>query len=397
MLRPDQNEVLTRTGPGSAMGRVFRSYWLPVLLSEELPAPDCPPVKVKILGEDLVAFRDSDGRVGLLEAACPHRGADLSYGRNEAGGLRCIFHGWKFDSEGTCLHMPNATAEEAAAMGVKARSYPTREAGGVVWAHLGAPAPPPPFREFGWMKVPAANRRNWKVLQEANFVQGLERDLDTAHTPTHRKLREQDRRDGRSLLDAVLPEYGASRIAVERTAYGLRSIATQPHPDGEHVRVTAFAMPCFLFVWPVPQSGDSRGFALVPRDDHSCWHFIFVSNAAKPVDPDYQKTRGLEHIGPGFRKLENPDNRHAQDRAAMAVDSFNGVRGIIIEDHMLAEIQGPVVDRSREHLVASDLPVVELRRMMLAAAEGMPAGMPLPGNDPDHPYHTIDGEEFVRA
>ncbi|MSQ70239.1 MAG: hypothetical protein EXR27_02970 [Betaproteobacteria bacterium] len=397
MLTTDQNERLTRVGPGTPMGNLFRRYWLPVLLSEELPAPDCAPVPVRILCEDLVAFRDTQGRVGLLHDACPHRGASLSFGRNEQGGLRCIFHGWKFDLNGACVDMPNYTGPANAKPQIVTTAYPTREAGGAVWAYMGPAATMPPFREFGWMAVPPAHRGVWKVLHEANFLQGMERDLDTVHTPIHRTLKDDEAKAGKSLLEIVRSELGSSTMEVERTGYGLRSVAVQPANDGQdYIRITPFVMPAFLFVWPVANSGDGRGFAFVPRDDTSCWHFIHLYNADKPIDPGYRRTRGLEGLDTSFRKLRNIDNRYLQDRDAMKSRSYNGVQGIIIEDHMLAEIQGPVVDRSREHLLEADLPVVELRRILLEALEICAAGGELPGLDPFIPYVQIGGRDYLK-
>jgi phthalate 4,5-dioxygenase oxygenase subunit len=396
MLTREQNERLTRVGPGTPMGELFRRYWLPVALSEELPQPDCAPVRVQVLGEELVAFRDSSGRIGLLQERCPHRGASLAYGRTEEGGLRCIYHGWKFDVSGACLDAPNVTKPGFCST-LRAKSYPVRETAGAVWAYMGSEKSPPPFRDFGWTKVPDAQRRVWKVLQESNFAQGMERDLDTVHTPTHRILKDEEARAGARLLDIVREQYGNVTMETERTGYGLRSIALQPAGDAqEYVRITTFVMPCFLFVWPVAGSGDCRAFAFVPRDDHSFWHFIHLYNAGKPIDDGYRRTRGLDRLDAAFRKLDNIDNRHGQDREAMKSRLFNGVRGVIIEDHMLAEIQGPVADRSAEHLVDSDLPVVEFRRLMLDALDACAAGRTLPGSDGSIPYHLIDGRDFTK-
>ncbi len=397
MLSREENERLTRVGPGTPMGTLFRRYWLPVLLSDELPGPDCAPVQVRILGEDLVAFRDSHGRVGLLRDACPHRGASLSFGRSEQDGLRCVFHGWKFDITGACVDMPNYTGPENARPSLRTTAYPVREAGNAVWAYMGPADKMPAFREFGWMTVPPAHRGVWKVLHEANFLQGMERDLDTVHTPIHRTLKDAEAKAGKSLLELVRAELGSSTMEVERTGYGLRSVAVQPAKDGqEYIRITPFVMPAFLFVWPVANSGDGRGFAFVPRDDHSCWHFIHLYNPARPIDPGYQKTRGLEELDDAHRKLRNIDNRYRQDRESMKTSSYNGVQGIIIEDHMLAEIQGPVVDRTREHLLDSDLPVVELRRSLTDALDACSSGANLPGINPDIPYARIGGCDFLK-
>jgi len=395
-MSPEDNRRLTRVGPGTPMGELFRRYWLPVMLSEELPQPDCAPVRVRILCEDLVAFRATDGSIGLLEDACPHRGASLSYGRAEANGLRCIFHGWKFDVAGRCVDMPNVAAADRFQM--DARAYPTREVGGAVWAYMGPAAKMPPFREFGWIGLPEGQRGVWKVLQEANFLQGMERDLDTVHTPTHRGLKDDEAARGDSLLQLVLRDYGAARMEVERTAYGLRSVALQPAGDAhQYVRITPFVLPCFLFVWALANSTDFRGFAFVPRDDETTWHFIHLYNAERAINPQYGVTRGLDRIDAQFRKLQNMDNRHMQDRHAMATTSFNGVRGIIVEDHMLAEIQGPLVDRTREHLVPTDAPVVALRTVLMDALDALDRGLDAPAIDERIPFARIAGWDFRTA
>lgn len=396
-MTKEETERLVRVGPGTPMGELFRRYWLPVVLLEELPQPDGAPVPVRILGEDLVAFRDSAGRPGLLAAACPHRGASLAFARNEEGGLRCIFHGWKFDVSGQCTDMPNFTGPEARRPQVRAKSYPVREAGGSLWAYMGPADRMPPFRDFGWMDMPSGHRGVWKVLQECSFAQGMERDLDTVHTPAHRTLKEDERRAGKSLLELVRAEYGSTAMEVERTGYGLRSVGLSPLRESEeYVRITTFVMPCFLFVWPVAGSGDNRGFAFVPRDDTSCWHFIHLYNPDKPIDAGYRKTRGLEGLDGNFRKLRNIDNNYQQDREAMKDRLYNGVQGIIIEDHMLAEIQGPIADRSQEHLLDSDLPVVELRRYLLEALRLCEQGLPLPGTDASVPYRQINGCDYIK-
>ena len=192
-MTPEENELLTRVGPGTSMGKLFRRFWLPALLSEELPAPDCAPVRVRLLGEDLVAFRDTEGRVALLGPYCAHRGAPLYYGRNEENGLRCVYHGWKFDVTGQCVDMPSEPADSNFKDKVRVKSYPTREWGGVIWAYMGPPErvpDRPPVLEWGL--VDADHRRVVKNFQECNYLQALEGDIDTAHVSwLHSSLKPQ--------------------------------------------------------------------------------------------------------------------------------------------------------------------------------------------------------------
>src|SRR5579864_6358596 len=181
MLSKEDNGLVTRVGPGTPMGNLFRQYWVPALLSSELPSADSDPVRVLLLGEKLIAFRDTNGRVGLLEHNCPHRGASLFFGRNEEAGLRCVYHGWKFDVDGTCVDMPNEPAESDFKQKVKAVAYPTREWGGVIWVFMGPPELASEIPQFEWARVPDDQRCVGKYVVEANYLQVLEGSLDSAH------------------------------------------------------------------------------------------------------------------------------------------------------------------------------------------------------------------------
>src|SRR5579859_561625 len=182
MLSAEDNALITQTSKGTPMGELFRRFWLPVLLPEELPEPDCPPIRIKVMGEYLVAFRDTNGRVGLVEAFCPHRRAPLFYGRNEECGLRCVYHGWKFDAEGTCVDMPSEPPDSDFRDRLTIKAYPTHEVGGLVWIYMGPrecqPERPPMLE---WTELPASRVRIVKWFHENNYMQGIEGDIDTAH------------------------------------------------------------------------------------------------------------------------------------------------------------------------------------------------------------------------
>ncbi|MCL6593139.1 MAG: Rieske 2Fe-2S domain-containing protein [Alicyclobacillus sp.] len=182
MLKASENERITRVGPGTPMGHVFRRYWVPALLSEELPEPDCPPVKVRLLAEDLVAFRDSTGRVGLFEAYCPHRRAHLFWGRNEECGLRCAYHGWKFDVDGRCVDMPNEPPDSRFKQNVRIPAYPCWEKGGIIWTYMGPPALQPPTPDYEWLRAPETHRFVSKTFEDCNYLQALEGGIDTSHS-----------------------------------------------------------------------------------------------------------------------------------------------------------------------------------------------------------------------
>ena len=181
MLTRDENELVTNTNPGTPMGELFRRFWLPVLLSSELPGPDCDPMRVRVLGEDLIAFRDTDGRPGLVDAYCPHRGAPMFFGRNEESGLRCVYHGWKFDVEGTCVDLPNAPEGETFKNKVTITAYPTVDKGDLIWAYMGPKDKQPPLPGFDWLDMPASHRYVSKFRLECNYLQAMEGDYDPSH------------------------------------------------------------------------------------------------------------------------------------------------------------------------------------------------------------------------
>jgi nitrite reductase/ring-hydroxylating ferredoxin subunit len=398
MLSREENELLTRTGPGTAMGTLMRRYWVPALLSAELAA-DGRPVRVPLLGERLVAFRDSGGQVGLLEEACPHRGASLALGRNEDGGLRCIYHGWQFERTGRCLDTPTEPVGSTFARRVRAVAYPVREAAGIVWAYLGPPDLMPAFPHYQWFGLPSEQCRVWKLLHECNYLQAMERDVNLGHVRiSHRHLSEREVGEGARLAD-LDREDTSPEVDVEPTRYGFRYVAIyRPGEPVNQLRIASFVLPCFLFMGPIQEHCVVMLF--VPRDDDSNWHFLVRYNQDAPIDADrYVATRGIADLGPDFRKRRNRDNDYLQDREAMRAADFNGIDGVIVEDHALAEIQGPIVDRTRETLSPSDAPIVALREHLLRYARQCDGEQPatLPGLDPTLPFDQIGGDTLTKA
>ena len=244
MLARDDNDRVTGVGPGTPMGTAMRRYWIPALLAWELPEPDCPPVRVKLLGEELVAFRDTDGRVGLLAERCPHRQASLFLGRNEECGLRCVYHGWKFDVEGQCVDMMNEPEDLAFAHKIRTTAYPTVEMGGLIWAYLGLADLRPPVPRFAWTQAPATHRHVSKVIQQTNWLQGLEGGIDTSHAPIlHRVLAADSARPGFKPTDPFV-RGKAPIIELDVTDYGYRYAGLRPLEGGEtHVRAYHFILP----------------------------------------------------------------------------------------------------------------------------------------------------------
>jgi phthalate 4,5-dioxygenase len=271
-MRTEDNERLTRVGPGTPMGEVFRRYWLPALLGEEVSEPDGPPVRVRLLGEDLIAFRDTAGKVGLVSAFCPHRRAPMFFGRNEECGLRCVYHGWKFDRDGTCVDMPSEPPDSLFKTKVKIAAYPTWEGGGIVWTYMGPPEtiPGPPAYEF--TRAPATHRFTSKTYQECNYLQALDGGVDTSHST----FLHNDRLGERTL---IRNRDGAPQIEVVPTACGYTYASLRDMGDGrQYVRVYQYAMPVQqMRAFTIGMTGEAAavpkfdGHLWVPIDDEHTW------------------------------------------------------------------------------------------------------------------------------
>jgi phenylpropionate dioxygenase-like ring-hydroxylating dioxygenase large terminal subunit len=388
MLSQADNELLTRVGPATAMGDTMRRYWVPALLTRELATPDSAPVRVKLLGEDLVAFRDTDGRIGLLDEYCPHRRASLFLGRNEECGLRCVYHGWKFDVSGRCVDMMNEPEELGFKAKIRTTSYPVVEHGGIVWAYMGpAPAPPPPL--FAWTQVPESRRHVSKVIQESNWLQGLEGGIDTSHAPIlHRVLKADSTRPGFKPKDPFV-RGKAPALEVDVTDYGYRYAGIRPLEAAEvHVRAYHFILP-FHQIRP---SRDGHGTPLiaghiwVPMDDENTMVYNWVMTVRDEPLPEEERLESRLGNGPAdvdqttFRSRRNRGNNYLLDREVQRTETFTGIDGINLQDRAVQESMGPVVDRSKEHLGPADKAVIQARRLLLEAVRtvregGTPRGL----------------------
>jgi len=392
-VTPEENELLCRTGSGTPMGEMMRRYWIPALLSEELPEPDSTPKRVRLLGEDLVAFRDTEGRVGLVDEVCAHRCASLAYARNEDGGLRCIYHGWKYDVTGKVLDTPAEPRESNIKHHVKLLAYPVREVGGVLWAYMGPADRMPVFPEWEWTTVPGDRRSVGKTIQECNYVQALEGDLDSSHSDY---LHSSDIR-GR-------PRDHAPLFEAEDTPYGYRYVAIRkPDQDADklkYARITLFAMPFYAFIPPGRPGISSRGagdyetashHAYVPIDDE---HHIFFSFNVSRLGP--MPNRGYQNDrDESYRAFGNRANMHLQDRATMKDGNWTGIQGVRAQDRAVTESMGPVSPRHKEHLGISDTSVVWLRRRLLESVHAFMAGGEPIGLDPSIPHGRLRSEEKV--
>src|SRR5689334_4304920 len=268
MTTREQNEYLTQTGPGTPMGILMRRYWIPALLASELPEPDCPPARVKLLGEKLVAFRDTDGRIGLIDEFCAHRGVSLWFGRNEECGLRCPYHGWKYDVNGQCVDLPSEAETSGMRSRIKLKSYPCIELGDVIWAYMGPPALKPPLPGLEWAQVPSTHRFVSKRTQECNYLQAMEGGIDSAHVSF---LHRYDLRS-----DPLHVSKGADLTSKTDVAFeviespgGMVIGVRRPADEGHYYwRITQWIMP---FHTMIPPHGDNalNGHAFVPTDDEN--------------------------------------------------------------------------------------------------------------------------------
>ena len=392
MLKKEFNDLLTQTGPDTPFGRMFRCYWIPALLAEELPEPDCPPVRVKLLSERLIAFRDSDGRYGLMDEFCAHRGISLWFGRNEECGLRCPYHGWKYDVTGQCVDMPNEPEHSAFAKKVKLKSYPLVERGGVLWTYMGPAEQQPPLPEYEFATVPAPQTYTSKRFQECNWLQAMEGGIDSSHVSfLHRGDINTDplfkgARGNQYNLGDLRPVF-----EVVESAGGLFIGARRNAENGHYYwRITQWVMPSYTII-PPRGTHSVHGHFWIPIDDENCWAWSF----------DYHPTRALTEteltamragkgihakVDGNYRPLANKDNDYLMDRTAQkAGKTYSGIEGFAMQDASLQESMGPVVDRTKETLVSTDSGIIMARQKLLRAIKAFTEqGVVPPGVSLEH-------------
>jgi phenylpropionate dioxygenase-like ring-hydroxylating dioxygenase large terminal subunit len=383
------------------MGALMRRYWLPLMESGELGPPDAPSQRVRLLGEDLVVFRDSGGRVGLLAEACPHRRASLYFGRNEQGGLRCVYHGWKFDAAGACVDMPTEPSDSRLREGIRALAYSCRERQGIVWAYMGPKEDPPPLPDLPWALVPPVQRGALKYQRACNWLQALEGDVDTAHLGwLHTRFTAEGGREAafheRDRLRDVAVRDTRPALEVRDTAAGVVIGARRNHESGgDYWRITQFLMPIFTSVPAI--GGQGRAKAWVPLDDTHTLVWEPNWNAAEPLsDEDRQGRKGRVPasgmlpddggaLGRG-RFAARLANDYMIDRSRQRESNFSGIEeSPPLQDAAVQESMGPIVDRSREHLGSTDAGIIRVRQRLLEAAVALrdsgqePVGVAVPG------------------
>ena len=417
MLSVEQTEFLTRVGPGTPMGELLRRYWTPILLSRELPEPDCTPVRVRIFCENLVAFRDTQGRLGLVEELCAHRQTSLFFGRNEEGGLRCIYHGWKYDVDGHCVDMPTESPESNFKDKVNLTAYGIKEGGGLIWAYLGPKETmPTELPHFRYMDSPDEYHLHTKYIRECNFAQAIDGGIDSVHTNfLHAGLDRYRRNDtylerskNTSDLDLKYRTVDtAPKFMTKRMDYGMlvgsrRLISDE---DKYYWRFNHFLMPFYSMT---PRGGG--GHAFVPIDDYTCWSFNLSDRIDRPFTDEEraEAEAGVAHDGdlaggihmnggtiPGtFQPIRSLANDFLIDREMQKNFNFTGIIGTGIQDSMAQITMGAIEDRTKEHLGVTDIAIIQARRMMIQAAIDLREGIePLAPSTPQ--AYVVVGIQFT--
>jgi phthalate 4,5-dioxygenase len=394
LLAKEQNDFLTQTGPGTAMGRLFRCYWIPALLASELPQERCPPLRVKLLSERLVAWRDSEGHYSLIDEFCAHRRTSLWIGRNETGGLRCPYHGWKYDWTGQCIEVPSEPEDSEFCRRIKLKSYPLVKRGDVLWTYMGPKEQQPPLPEWEFCTVPAPQTYISKRWQQCNWLQALEGGIDSSHTtwlhsgeleadPLFRGSKGNDYNlgDTRPVFE-VAESDGGLVIGARRNA-----------ENGNHYwRITQWIMPAITMI-PPRGNHPAGGHFWIPMDDENCWVWNWDYHPVRPLSDEERNVMmngAGRHViyepGNTFRSHANKDNDFLIDRAAqLSGRSYSGIAGFAMQDSAVQELMGPIVDRSQENLVGTDRGIVMARRRLMRAAQALAANRtPPPGIDPAH-------------
>lgn len=389
MLSHEDNDLLTRIGPGAPMGELMRRYWIPALLSEEISEPDCPPVRVRLLGEDLVAFRDSQGKIGLLGERCAHRGTSLFYGRNEECGLRCIYHGWKYDVDGNVLETPAEPADSDFKKKLRHLAYPCKEIAGMIFTYMGPAEKQPLLPRYEWHGLRQDQVFPVKSYLGCNYLQGIEGDFDSSHTSfLHNNNFGNAER---------LKRDGAPNLEAEETAYGMRAISIRSLGTSQiYVRTSPYIMPSFSIVPGPPtakfEEDDIRGFRFwVPIDDRTTW--LYILNMRKKPFSDEERKSLRSWIGPDYRRIRNADNDYLQNRERQKTTSYTGIEAVNAaeQDGCATESMGRIYDRSKEHLGYSDKTIIALRKMLLGALSAMRQG-----KEPPHVVRDSRGDDFLK-
>ena len=372
-MNPNDSDYITRVGPGTPMGQLMREYWIPAAKSSELVA-DGEPVRLRLLGENLIAFRDTSGRVGIMDHRCPHRVASLFFGRNEEDGLRCVYHGWKFDVEGNCVDLPSEPWDKDFKRKIKITAYPCIERGGLVWAYMGPPDLKPDFPDLEWTLVPDANRYVTRHVQECNWLQALEGGFDTSHlTFLHRG--DEGNADG---VRMSLP----NRYEVLPMDFGFAAGTCREQGEKNFWTCSIMLMPFHKLISTSPIGAH----VWVPVDDENTMNYCIEYWPDKPLSrDDLADSEEAFFIHPQMipgtdRPIANRDNEYLIDRTLQkSGTSYTGIKGIGRQDCSVQESMGPISDRTIEHLGMSDSVIIKMRRLLLKTVQDVAEGATPPG------------------
>jgi len=373
MLSKENNDLLTRTGPGTVMGKLMRSFWTPAMLEREIPAADEPPVRLTLLGESLVVFRDTEGRIGVLDEHCPHRGASLFFGRNEESGIRCVYHGWKFSVEGKCLDMPTEPPGSPMRSKICAIAYPARLAGGVLWVYMGE-GDAPPLPDFEWLGLPDDHIYASRWEQECNYAQAMEGELDSAHVGFLHSLINKTAGDAQALTGQYFHDDKAPVWKILPTPAGFMACNGRRTAQGERYwRLNQFLMPFYTMIPPHPN--DAHLVRMwIPMTDERCWVICVTFRPDRKLDnKELEAWRNGEvahrKVEPGTTiPTERLENNYLINRQEQKTVSFTGIAGVRAQDAMVCETAGAIVNRTRENLGSSDRAVVAMRKTLIDAA-----------------------------
>ncbi|MAW54320.1 MAG: hypothetical protein CMM69_02485 [Rhodospirillaceae bacterium] len=381
MLSRDENDLLTQTSSGTPMGDYMRRFWMPVMLSEELGEPDSAPVRVRLLGEDLIAFRDTEGRVGLVDRYCPHRRANLFFGRNEDCGIRCIYHGWKFDVDGNCVDLPSEPPESRFREKVRLTAYPTAIKGAVLWAYMGPAEKRGEVPDFGWMDLPESHIYRSRWIQQCNYAQAVEGEIDSAHVSFLHSLVDTNDTNNAALAGSYFSNDTAPKWKVIERDHGMILGARRVVENARYYwRMNQWYHPFYTMIAPVP--GGPRAFRMwVPIDDENI-NIICVSfRMEQPVSAEEVKawqTGQNSHADrvPGtLIPRRNRDNDYLVDREDQRLRTYSGIEGVRAQDMAMTEGAERIVDRTQEHLGTSDTAIIKMRRLLIDGAKALQCGV----------------------
>jgi len=385
-ISTEVNDALCKTGPDTIMGRLFRRYWIPLLISTELPENDGAPLRVTVLSEKLLAFRNTDGSVGLIDEFCAHRGVSLWFGRNEEHGIRCPYHGWKYDVNGQCVEVPSEPDESGYCQKIKLKSYPCVEQGGVIWTYMGEESEKPPLPKFEWNLVPPENRYVSKRWQEGNYLQAMEGGIDSSHVsflhsgelhtdPLHKGTKGAKFQGDKKPYFEVQESDAGLLIGARRNA----------EPGFYYWRISQWLMPWYTMIPPYGENA-LNGHAFVPIDDDNCWVWSMTHKPAAPLSEseihsmDNGEGMYAELIPGTYLPMANKRNDYLIDRDLQKSGRYySGIKGIGMQDASLQESMGPIQDRTKENLVSTDNAIIMARNRLLKAARNLERGVEPPG------------------